>query len=347
MASGTGFTLTEHRGGGNALLQLNFSGWVEDKHGNLKFSWVDLMDLPEIRDKAFTGPVAADKIEIQPQRTKDPFIISYLPKDSSILTTLDINLQEQLANDNGQLKIRKPDDTAFTKDGYITQFVEGLPFFGYAVAFFHDRAGHDARAERAIAKCTYATMVSVTASLAALTGCAFGVAVATIVATGVGMKIEGILRDRISNANVAGGIDDVTLLRFVREALVNVATGGLLGKFTGSAGVRASSDVIDDMMAKVLKYTEGAGQMLVDQGIDKTAGSIWGSYNQEVAKATMDAMLQIWDNEHPDDKKRDQFKDLLAFDIWFNEGSKEIWENMPDKPLPADFVIPSNAFGRR
>ncbi|KAK6525250.1 hypothetical protein TWF694_005396 [Orbilia ellipsospora] len=76
--------------------------------------------------------------------------------------------------------------------------------------------------------------------------------------------------------------------------------------------------------------------------VDKSLGSIWGSLLQDNGRVTLDAILEIWDRENPNDKRRAQFADLLntTSNFDFTGHSQDLWGNMPDSTAGDMFNIP-------
>ncbi|KAK6538424.1 hypothetical protein TWF694_010009 [Orbilia ellipsospora] len=304
--SGTGFHLEIERNSDNSIKSMMYSGYLEDKKGYLQPASFDLMQLEGIKNEAFTGAVDSDKLYLQPVQTVDPFQIEFRPisMDFSHVDQLTVWIPELLANDDGKLVSRQPDDPFFSKDGAVTTFVEGLPFFGYIAAGLHKIAGNTAHAERAIAKATYATIVSTAGVLGTLAGGPMGCAVAasliaSAVATGPALKVQELLKRKVSNSNLQGQIDDFTWMNWGKEAAIGAILGGSFGKLSDGIGQRVTAGVSASVSSKTAQLGVKVGAFLVDQGIDKTAGSVYVGMNTELTKLTLDGAVQIWNSKHP------------------------------------------------
>ncbi|KAK6524267.1 hypothetical protein TWF694_005923 [Orbilia ellipsospora] len=187
-------------------------------------------------------------------------------------------LDRVFSNENGQLVYKDPQDGFWEADGDVVQFVESMPLLGYAIALKHKIQGNPDQAARAIAKCSYATMVAVTATIASVCGAGLPVVgLATYIATRAGMDVEREIADKyITNGKIRGQIPPVEISRIAKEATINILGGKLTGTFNSYILKRTLKPTLGracTSVGKAMKASEAVVKK-VQQDLEKTQAEV-------------------------------------------------------------------------
>ncbi|EPS35759.1 hypothetical protein H072_10725 [Dactylellina haptotyla CBS 200.50] len=348
--SGSNFNLVISRAADGAITAMNYSCYLEDLKGQLQPASFDLLQIPNLNKEAYLLATPPNKYYLQPMLSIDPLIIQFPPLDHNLGDTMTIGLEDVLANENGKLVLRQPTDMFFSRDGVITTFAEGLPFFGYLVAFMHDVSGNTAQRDRALAKATYASVVAIVGTLGTIAAAPFGIALltaaatagGTVVGTGWGLVLQDTIRQKIPNSQTQAEIDDLTWTTFTKEAIINVLTGGSFGLLADGVGNKVTSSMLVNVNTQMGRYSQQVGAFLVDQGIDKTAGSVYVGMTAELSKTTLDTSIKMWNYAHQDKPNKEELNGMLnPADLTAWKGQKQIsavHEVTPDSHTDADVL---------
>ncbi|KAK6525266.1 hypothetical protein TWF694_005412 [Orbilia ellipsospora] len=304
---------------GTKLDKLLFGALCADFYGQPKSSEIDLMTMNEITYGLVVD--AKDNRTFPLINEVNPWVLLATVKTNSGggIAPSTVDLSDHLNNENGDLVLKQRNDGPFDSNGLLINFVEGLPYVGYVVAAIEAAAGHTDLAERAVAKCTAATILAMSATLGTIVGGPFGAAAALAIMTPQAALIEPLMYKALGN-DISQMLNATTEEKIITDTVINVLTGPALGPILKTASKAVGNRALSKASVAFYKNTfdlavqypkvgvqQAAKASLFTTGgkaiLDDMAGNTLTSTSSVVYYAMHEQLLAIYnkDNTSPND----------------------------------------------
>ena len=145
---------------------------------------------------------------------------------------------------------------AFSKDGYITRFVEKIPILGHIVAAIHAIVGNTDEAKRAAAVSTNDLITTAGAAGGFVVGGPVGAVAGGALSSSAGNGVEYGISKTIKDPEVKKGVGDVSLKRFLIEGALSGA-GGVI--FAGGSEQIIVSSLKQGAVQTAIDFTHATG----------------------------------------------------------------------------------------
>ncbi|KAJ5907814.1 hypothetical protein N7495_000496 [Penicillium taxi] len=178
-------------------------------------------------------------------------------------------------DDEGNLIMEDPAGT-WDLRGPFFRLLEDIPVLGYVVAGIDEIEGDHDEAMRAVAECTYATIILAASMVGGVLLGPVGAAVASAVAGYAGMYAKAAIGRCISNPDMRNEVTAITVYRVLMAELFLIAGSGI-GEFSG-----AFSDLlVEELMA---------------EGFDDLVATMAGMMGKKGLKTMTKADMKMYDS---------------------------------------------------